>query len=351
MKTTFIFNLAPKYNRDLIFNLDQIPFSKFIIGDIYKGVKSINTDALKSKTCIVKNLWLFKEFYIQLIPIKMIPKQGKVVMTGDFYCITNWILLLFFKLKKIEVHLWTHGLYGNEGVIKFFLKKFFYNLSDGLFLYSERAFKLMSSKGYNQNKMLVVYNSINSPITKVLTKVKLFDNDLPVVFYLGRITPTKKMNSLLESFYEINKEEKKINLFIIGDVIDNSINLNSVKNGPLASNFLHKSGIYDELELASYFSSVDLAVVPGDIGLFLLHCLTYNLPVVTHDNIPLHGPEIELLEDGINGLFYKYNDQNSLNNTIIKCLSMKFESKGKNFKKYNAKNQYKIIKNFLNKTN
>ena len=175
----------------------------------------------------------------------------------------------------------------------------------------------MSSKGYNQNKMLVVYNSINSPITKVLTKVKLFDNDLPVVFYLGRITPTKKMNSLLESFYEINKEEKKINLFIIGDVIDNSINLNSVKNGPLASNFLHKSGIYDELELASYFSSVDLAVVPGDIGLFLLHCLTYNLPVVTHDNIPLHGPEIELLEDGINGLFYKYNDQNSLNNTTL----------------------------------
>ena len=82
-----------------------------------------------------------------------------------------------------------------------------------------------------------------------------------------------------------------------------------------------------------------------------MHCLTYNLPVVTHDNIPLHGPEIELLEDGINGLFYKYNDQNSLNNTIIKCLSMKFESKGKNFKKYNAKNQYKIIKNFLNKTN
>ena len=29
-----------------------------------------------------------------------------------------------FKLKKIEVHLWTHGLYGNEGKIKFFLKRF-----------------------------------------------------------------------------------------------------------------------------------------------------------------------------------------------------------------------------------
>ena len=29
-------------------------------------------------------------------------------------------------------------------------------------------------------------------------------------------------------------------------------------------------------------------------------------------------------------------------NTIIKGLSMKFKSKGKNFKKYNAKNQYKI---------
>ena len=62
MKTTFIFNLAPKYNRDLIFNLDQIPFSKFIIGDIYKGVKSINTDALKSKTCIVKTYGYLKSF-------------------------------------------------------------------------------------------------------------------------------------------------------------------------------------------------------------------------------------------------------------------------------------------------
>ena len=351
MRTTFIFNLAPQYNSDLIFNLDNIPLTKFIIGDIYKGVKSIKTDKLKSKVIVVRNLWLFKEFYLQLIPINMIPKKGKVVMTGDFYCITNWILLFFFKFKKMEVHMWTHGLYGNESKIKFFLKKIFYNLSDGLFLYSERAFNLMKSKGYNPNKMLVVYNSLNSPITKDLAKVKLFDNNLPVVFYLGRITYSKKINLLFKSFNEINKQEKKFNLFVIGDVTDNSINLNSFINRTLASNFLHKNGIYDEIELSSYFNSVDLAVVPGDIGLFLLHCLNYNLSVVTHDDIPLHGPEIELLEDGVNGLFYKSNDQNSLNNTIIKGLSFKFKSKGKNFKKYNAKNQYKIIKSFLNKTN
>jgi len=62
--------------------------------------------------------------------------------------------------------------------------------------------------------------------------------------------------------------------------------------------------LYDEEQLAPWFKVAGAFCVPAMLGLPLLHAFGYGLPVVTGDNTQVHGPEIEALRHGENGLLY-----------------------------------------------
>jgi glycosyltransferase involved in cell wall biosynthesis len=70
--------------------------------------------------------------------------------------------------------------------------------------------------------------------------------------------------------------------------------------------------IYEEHELAPWYLTADVFCYPANIGLSIIHAMAYDLPVITHDNLRYHGPEIEILKNHLNGIFYKYNDDISL---------------------------------------
>ena len=59
------------------------------------------------------------------------------------------------------MYLWTHGWYGKEKGVKRLLSKFFFSLSDGIFLYGDYAKRLMINEGFNKDKLFVVHNSLD----------------------------------------------------------------------------------------------------------------------------------------------------------------------------------------------
>jgi glycosyltransferase involved in cell wall biosynthesis len=69
---------------------------------------------------------------------------------------------------------------------------------------------------------------------------------------------------------------------------------------------------YEEDRLAPWFLIARCFVYPGAIGLSLIHALNYGLPVITHDQMRNHMPEIAALKPGVNGLLFRRNDPSDL---------------------------------------
>ena len=74
--------------------------------------------------------------------------------------------------------------------------------------------------------------------------------------------------------------------------------------------------LYEEEALAPWFLSSKLLIHPGAIGLTLMHAYGYGLPVITHDNMVFHMPEIAAFEDSVNGAVFRENDAASLGGVI-----------------------------------
>jgi glycosyltransferase involved in cell wall biosynthesis len=64
-----------------------------------------------------------------------------------------------------------------------------------------------------------------------------------------------------------------------------------------------------------------LAVMPAAAGLFIQQAFDYGLPIVVGNDMRSHGPEIELVREGENGLFFENGDSTHLADQLMKLLS------------------------------
>lgn len=108
--------------------------------------------------------------------------------------------------------------------------------------------------------------------------------------------------------------------------------------------------VYDENVLAKYYLSCKAMVIPSAAGLSIQHTFAYGVPVVVGDDMPHHGPEIELVVHGNTGLLCHDGDVNDFAHAICRLLSNDHECRqmSKNalkviYEKYNVDNMAKGI--------
>lgn len=288
----------------------------------------------------VKNFWFRKKFLWQSGLTKILCKNSyeTVIFLGNPYFFSTWLAILICKLKKVKVYFWMHGFYKDKMTTVDYIKLYvFYKMADGLFLYGNRAFNIMLHLNIKKaGEMCVVYNSLNYDQGIILRK-KLdlknihqfreshFQNsDLPTICFIGRINKIKRIEFLIEVQKQYIKEHKKpmFNALIIGDGEELANLRNQVLNElPLdVETFKFTGSIYNEDEIANLIMYSDVCVTPGEIGLTAMHSMTYGTPVISHDNLNIQMPEVEAIYPGLTGDLYKYNDVNSLLQTMKRWL-------------------------------
>ena len=123
--------------------------------------------------------------------------------------LSTWISLLICKLRNKKTILWTHGFYGNESYIKRFLRIVFYSIGNKYLVYGQRGKKLMVNAGFNENKIFVIYNSLDYDLQKdyfnkyqknnINRDLNFFRNKkLKTIIFLGRLTSVKKIDQLIK---------------------------------------------------------------------------------------------------------------------------------------------------------
>jgi glycosyltransferase involved in cell wall biosynthesis len=363
-RNCLIYNYAQHYREGIFKLLDSELKCESYFGDKMGDVQKMDYELLNHFQKEVKNVKLKYPFYWQNNVVNLIFKPyNNYIILGEYYCISTWVILLMGKITNKKFYLWTHGWYGNEGMFKRVLKKIFFKLADGIFLYGNYAKKIMIEDGFNNSKLHVIFNSLdyekqfkvrNQTVTSDIYK-SYFKNDNPVIIFIGRLTKVKKLHLIIENQEELRKKGIFVNNVFIGsgEELTNLKELVSSFDSNKTNWFYGPS--YNEREIGELVYNADLCLSPGNVGLTAMHSMVYGTPVITHNDFTNQMPEFEAIKKGVTGDFFKKDDLFSIRNVVVDWI---VNHKDRNLTRnhcferidnyFNPNYQLKIISNVLN---
>lgn len=334
-------NIAPLYSEPLWRELSNSESIDYYFYSSSKGYSSIKTIDIRESRSLNKS-GSFNWYFLKNIIVKnrIIYQKGIIskclqtdydayVLYGEMHCISNWVAALLCKIRRKPLIFWGHGLYGNEKNLKKKVRLLFYKLADINFVYGNISRNLMIESGFNPNKVITVYNSLNFNYHKKLfherdeselceIKERLFKSrsNLPVVLFIGRLTREKKISYLLESIFLCKLRGNDFNCLIIGGGEESEQLKSQAKLRGISGSVCFYGPSFEENINAKLIMLSDCCVSPGNVGLTAIHSLSLGTPVITHNNIFNQGPEVEAIIRNKTGLFFKENDVTDLSFVI-----------------------------------
>lgn len=332
-KVCFIFNMAPKYVEASYVLFDKELDVKWCFGSNDTDIKEMDHRLLKDVTIYpTKRL---KKGYI-LSGIHTIAKKREIshyVIIGDPSCISIWLLPISIRIcnPNASIFFWSHGWYGKEGGVKTFIKKLFFKQADGILLYGNYAKKLMLNEGFNADKLFVIHNSLDHAsqvqLRKTLNKTDIytrhFANNNPILIFIGRLTPVKKLNQLIEALSILRNKKEDYNLVLVGDGSEKDFLHKQVETLDLSDRVWFYGACYDERLNAELIYNADLCVAPGNIGLTAMHAMVFGCPCLSHSTFKWQMPEFEAIIPGKTGSFFEMDNVNSLAESISEWFAEK----------------------------
>lgn len=323
-KLCIIYNTAPRYREAIFRMLDNEYDCDWYFGPTTTDIKEMDVSFLKN----VKYYKVSRNPYWKRGIIKLLwnREYSMFLYLAESRCLTDYIFMFlsFFFVPKKKVYIWTHGMYGKENQIELFLKKWLYSHCKGVFLYGNYAKNIMVNKGMNPNKLFVIHNSLHYDqqiaIRKSLTPSDIytnhFENDYPVIVFIGRLTRIKRLDMIIDSLYKLSVNGEQYNLVFVGDGEARDELDRKIEQYNIGDRVWFYGSSYDEETNAKLIYNADLCVAPGNVGLTAMHAMVFGCPVISHDNFSHQMPEFEAIKKGITGDFFHYGDTDSLSDTI-----------------------------------
>lgn len=328
-KLCVIYNMAAKYRAPIFQLMDKVLDIDWYYGYQIADIKEMDSSLLKSVTRL-QNKMIYHQLYWQsgVIGRLLDKRYDRYLILGELFSLSTWLLLLMKPViaHKKKIYLWSHGWYGREGRIKRLLKRIFFGLADGTFLYGNYAREQAITQGNNPNKLYVIHNSLDHERQVALRRnlspskvfVDYFGNECPTLLFIGRLTKIKRIDLLIEAVKILRDRGNIFNVILIGsgDIIDELKSLVSLLN--LENQVWFYGACYDDELNAQLIYDADLCVAPGNVGLTAMHSMVYGTPVVTHSDFTWQMPEFEAIRRGVTGDFFDRNSAYSLAECIEK---------------------------------
>lgn len=240
----------------------------------------------------------------------------KFCLIHDISCLvvedSNSLLPGLRKDPKINIILHQHA---NAMLChkKFYFKKFVKRLSEIIFVSEINRISVIKKFGNFNIPTITIYNGLDLNCYKQFTveEIRAFkisigiDTNMPVLFFAGRIHPSKGIKELLEASKII--EEIDFKLIIAGDLKTNYNYNTEFKNQIKKLAFENSSrvllaGQISQKQIPFYYAISDFVIVPsiGDEGLpkVITEAVVMGKPVIASNR----GGVKELIKDGVNGI-------------------------------------------------
>lgn len=329
-----IFNYAPHYRMAVYRLMNRRLGASFFFGDRLRSgeqIRKLDYSLLPGFRKELKTRFFGPVEYTSGWLAAAFDRKNKTfIITNSWYALNQWLFLIVCKLLGKKVYVWTHGMRssvpsGNGSPFTLFLASLYKRFVAGYFLYGDRARANMEVMGYDSAKLHVIYNSLDyEKALKLRMTVPdnpwptVFGNCAPVLVFIGRLTPVKHLEMLLEASSLLSARGIQANVAFIGDGPE-AERLKMKANGRSDVAFL--GAMYDEEQIYSHLYHSALCVSPGNVGLTAIHCLSYGLPVVTHSDFDSQVPECEAIIPGYTGELFRKGDVEDLAAKIASLLT------------------------------
>lgn len=364
MKICAVFNIYPHYRQAVYQLMDSELGVDFLFGDsTHDGIALSDARKLTGFRGYLKNKYKGSKLVWQRGAIRKAfsAKYDKYILTGNTGILSNWVILLIARALGREVFLWTHSLYGNEKGMTKRKNLLYLKLASGLLCYNERGARLAVENGVKQTKVHTIYNSLD--YKKELEALKksgdqtfarnYFGNKLPYVTFLGRLTKVKQIDMLLHAT-QLSKQN--YNIIIVGEGSERETLEKLSEQLQLLDRVWFYGECYDQTMLATIIKHSAAVVSPGNAGLNAIHTLTFQTPLITHNNLDEQMPEVEAVVQLQNEtkckLLYQKDSIQSLAQVIDEVITkpkeiFKMPANQIVMTKWNANNQINILKNIF----
>jgi glycosyltransferase involved in cell wall biosynthesis len=345
LKTLIVYHYVAHYRQPvfsaLLDNAHAHGLEYTIAADTLSNIASLKlidpeslTSAHPRRWVTLRNAWLSKNTLWQrgLVSLIWRERPDAVIFLGDAHFLSTWVAAAIARLRGTTVLMWTHGLLRSETGWKLAVRMAFYSLADTLLVYGARAKQLLANAGYPEDRIDVIFNSLDhgkqtivrnellaEPSQSVRARV-LGRRDGAVLLFVGRLDPSKRLELLLRAVARLANARPDIRLVCVGDGPSRQSLEQLARELRVDDRVSFLGSCYDEHRLGELFYSADLSVSPGPVGLFAVHSLTYGTPVIISDNADKNGPEAEVVTVGATGNVFRDGSEEDLACCILTSL-------------------------------
>jgi glycosyltransferase involved in cell wall biosynthesis len=233
-----------------------------------------------------------------------------VVMSEGVRFLTNYFLLLRQATGGTKVALWGHGANldaATRSAFAEYLKRFLYRWPSWWFTYTDGSQKRVLSTGFPANRTTVFYNSTSSETfaasirsaaeQEVAVRSEFGLTGRRVGLFIGSLRAARRIAFLAHAADRIVEQVPDFVLVVAGDGKDREALEELARSRPHVV-FTGRAEADVKLGL---LRAAELMLLPAHVGLNLVDGFTAGKPTVTID-AARHGPEVEYLEDGVNGV-------------------------------------------------
>lgn len=288
-------------------------------------VKGIDTEINgKIQSCLINkkikirgHTFIWQRGLFQLIKQK---KPDVVVLTGvDPHLTNNLVLALLKKFYRIKIIWWGHATVYKQGKWGQKFRKFFFGLGDGIMTYNCESSSSLRLIVDEKIPIVTIKNCINFDeygFNQQSIPGQRHESKHFTILFSGRLTSEKRVDILIKAIEIISKKNIEIRCVIIGDGSEYQNAVNLAKSLGV-DRLIELVGAKYKTDTIPYFMQADIFVLPGKVGLSIIHGLSYGLPVITSDKTEIHSPEFEIISKDKNGDLFSGFDAQDLADKIL----------------------------------
>ena len=252
------------------------------------------------------------DFFLVFQPyLKLLKDADLIIVQQELRWLLNYILLLKRQLGLCRLAFWGHGLNrqadpqspGN------FIKQKLSSKVDWWFAYTQGVADTVKRIGFPPERITVVQNSIDtsgllsikqaiSPadIEQVRRRYNILSSSR-VGLFCGAMYKHKRLEFLLQACRRIKQDMPDFTMIFIGAGPDQHLVQAACDKNP----WMRFAGPLLGKDKVALYMLADVVLMPGLVGLTVLDSFCLGVPLITTD-YRFHSPEIEYLENGMNGI-------------------------------------------------
>lgn len=318
MRVLIVQPSVPKYRLDFFNRLSEHPgLSLVVSGDKDKSVSSAEYRKL-SWFQHVGSFQLGKGLFFQNLDID-IDKFDVVVIFGNPRFLSNLVLLLRCKLKKVKVVWWTQLHSFSSTRSSSFLRLLFAKAADALLFYTDFELKEYHRKFPRSSHLHALNNGID---TSTIAKFRQRYNPklrARNILFIGRLIEKTQLALLIEAIGTISYSNLKLHIIGDGD-LRYDLEAKAELIG-ISSKIIWHGDLRTEEEISRVANECAILAYPGAVGLALLHAMAYGLPSIIHSDLRYHGPEAICLDAPESGSTFERGSAQDLARAIDASLA------------------------------